>query len=89
MFPAHPSWAETKLRLQKKLFLQVFLIEMRALQLGVLFFHLEKAFFYTGYLNTEEWETKMGTESGRRKMEEKKMKERKKEKLRMTEWNKK
>lgn len=72
MFPAHPSWAETKLRLQKKLFSQVFLIEMRALQLGVLFFHLEKAFFYTGYLNTGEWETKTGTESGRRKMEREK-----------------
>lgn len=66
MFPAHPSCAETKWRLQEKLFSQVFLIEVRALQLGVLFFHLEKAFFYTGYLNTGEWETKRATESGRK-----------------------
>lgn len=37
MSPAHPSCAETKLRVQEKLFSQVFLIEPSALQVCAIF----------------------------------------------------
>lgn len=45
---------------------------MRALQLGVLFFHLETAFFYAGYLNTGEWETEEDREWKKKNGEKKK-----------------
>lgn len=63
----------------------MFLIETRALQLGVLFFHLEKAFFILA-ISTQESERQRGEQRvEEEKWREKKMKERKKEKLRMTE----
>lgn len=81
MSPAHPSCAETKLRVQEKLFSQVFLIEANALQLcaitflfGMKMVKKEKAFLC--WLSQHRRERQ---ERWRGKMERKKEKERKRE----------
>lgn len=94
MSPAHPSCAETKLRVQEKLFSQVFLIEANALQLcaitflfGMKMVKKEKAFlcWLSQHRRERQREVQRGGEEKwrerKRRREKERMKEREKKRV--------